>query len=512
MPPKRTGRENARLEEATWSYNENSDASPMIAAQSYALPAPAEIEPAPLLKFSFYCFCIFNLAYYSRFFEWQLWYLHVPLVTSCIALLGAAMEGRLLSTLGTKIGICMAALTVLYAVNIPLSAWKAGSFQTFTQDWLKSLTAFLIAGALVTTVRHCRISLNCIGFGSGIGAALVNWKGHIIGGRLVMGRGSFANSNEIAFDVLLGLPFLALIVLDGKSGKLKRLLALGLICNSVFTLLRTGSRTGIIGFSVLCFLLFLRTSIAGKAGMALAAIFLVVSVMTVFPNSLKERYASIILGSDAREMAQNNAEARQLDAAVSSSAARRALMINAIKVSISHPIFGVGIGQFGTYMSGVERSEGLRSGWQGTHNTYLQISSEAGIPALILFLIMMWLSFKGLRRLYKRADLIDAPESREIANMAFALDASLVAYAVCVFFDYVAYSASLPVLAGFTIALVQAGTASLDALEQRKNGAPLVVQAVNWAPVNPARRWVRPSGVGSSGVNPSWPPPKGRAY
>ena len=66
----------------------------MIATPTYALPAPQEIEPAPLLKFSFYCFCIFNLAYYSRFFEWQLWYLHVPLVTSSIALLGACRKLR----------------------------------------------------------------------------------------------------------------------------------------------------------------------------------------------------------------------------------------------------------------------------------------------------------------------------------------------------------------------------------------------------------------------------------
>jgi O-antigen ligase len=405
----------------------------------------------------------------------------------------------------------MAALTVLYAVNVPLSSWKAGSFQTFTQDWLKSVTAFLIAGALVTTVRHCRTSLHSIGFGAGMGAVLVIWKGQIVGGRLLMGHGTFGNSNEIAFDVLLGLPFLTLILLDGNSGKLKKLLAFCLIGASVVALLRSGSRAGLIGFAVLCFLLFLRTSVAGKAAMAFTAMIFVMAVMTVFPNSLKERYLSIVLGSDVKEMAIDNAEARQLDEAVSSSAARRRLMMNAIKVSVTHPIFGVGIGQFGTYMSGVEKLEGLHSGWQGTHNTYLQISSEAGTPALIIFLIMIGLSFKDLRRLYKRADLVAAPESRDIANMAFALNASLVAYAVCVFFDYVAYAATLPVLAGFTIALVHAGKTSLDALEQRKN-APQVQLVVNLSPVNPARRWVRPSGVSPTGVNPTWLRPNGPVY
>jgi hypothetical protein len=76
--------------------------------------------------------------------------------------------------------------------------------------------------------------------------------------------------------------------------------------------------------------------------------------------------------------------------------------------------------------------------------------------------------------------------------MAFSLNASLVAYAICVFFDYVAYSATLPVLAGFTIALVQVGKTSLDAVERRKNVAAQI-QLVNLAPVNQARRWVRPN-------------------
>ena len=107
----------------------------MVAAPTYALPAPQEIEPAPLLKFSFYCFCIFNLVYYCRFFEWQLWYLSAP-------------------------------LAALYAIDVSLSSWRGGSFRTHTRDWLKSLTAFPIAGALVTIVRRCSTWLNSIGFGA----------------------------------------------------------------------------------------------------------------------------------------------------------------------------------------------------------------------------------------------------------------------------------------------------------------------------------------------------------
>ncbi|MGA7235094.1 MAG: hypothetical protein WBY44_05420, partial [Bryobacteraceae bacterium] len=60
----------------------------MIATPSAVDKVPHETEPTPMLKIGFYSFCLFNLAYYSRFFEWKLSFLHVPLITSSLALLG----------------------------------------------------------------------------------------------------------------------------------------------------------------------------------------------------------------------------------------------------------------------------------------------------------------------------------------------------------------------------------------------------------------------------------------
>ena len=439
----------------------------MTAAQNFSPAAPQELEPPPLLKVSFVCFCIFLLANYSRLFEWHFAEAHVPLITAIIALMGAAMEGRLAAVFGSRIGMCMTILTVLYTVNIPLSTWRRGSVEEYA-GWLKTVLAFAIAGAIIFNLRQCRTALNSIGWATGIAGLLVNWQGASIGGRLSFGRGSFGNSNAIAFGLLIGLPFLILILQDSGSWKLKRLLALCAIASNLLVILRTGSRGGLIGLIALCLFLFLRSSMTAKLAMMVVGGLAIAAAFTVLPRDLKLRYQTILSGSEATSDVQNSTDALAVGYAESSSAARRQLLINSLKVTLSHPLFGVGIGQFGGYMAGIDEAAGRHSGWQGTHNTYTQISSEAGIPALIAFVCLVIFSIQGVRALSRRAQKI--PGAREpakgIIDMAFALTATLLVYAVCICFDYIAYGDTMPILAGFTIALIRCGNSELDRLER----------------------------------------------
>jgi O-antigen ligase len=117
------------------------------------------------------------------------------------------------------------------------------------------------------------------------------------------------------------------------------------------------------------------------------------------------------------------------------------------------PLWGCGIGQFGAYTASLDRDAGRRAGWQGTHNTYTQVSSEAGIPALIVFLVLVVSCFRSLGTCYRRAVRLQTTRARDIANMAYALRTSLWAYAVFAIFSYMAYSATLPVIAGLTVGI-----------------------------------------------------------
>jgi O-antigen ligase len=449
----------------------------MIATPSAVDKVPHETEPTPMLKIGFYSFCLFNLAYYSRFFEWKLSFLHVPLITSSLALLGAAMDGRLLWTFRSKIGTCMAALTVIYAIGLPLSVWRSRSFQTFTAEWLKAVIAFMIAGALVVTFKQCRTALNSIGWGVAVASLLAIYVGRTEYGRLQLGSGTLSNANGLAFILLLGLPFLWLMASASDAPKFKRLVAFCFTLTTIYASVRTGSRAGLIGLLVLFLLFFLRASIIGKLTFCVGVAAFSLCVFSFFP-AIVQRYETMFVGAGAISQAHTAREASALGAAVGSSEARRKLLINSLKVTAEHPLLGVGINGFGAYMAKKETAEGIIPRYQGTHNTYTQVSSEAGIPALIIFLCIMIFSFQGLLRVYKRAKKSPTKVGRQVADVCYALISTLTAYAVCVFFDYVAYDATLPVLAGFAIALGSAARNALAVAEYNQATAPVVAQAV----------------------------------
>jgi O-antigen ligase len=117
---------------------------------------------------------------------------------------------------------------------------------------------------------------------------------------------------------------------------------------------------------------------------------------------------------------------------------RQQLFWRSIEVTMEHPLFGVGPGNF-SQISGA---------WHATHNSFTQMSSEGGIPAFTFYVLILWCGFKNLRATKRLAR--ERPEARLITG---ALLASLMGYVVgstfltmgYQFFAYtlVAYSSAL---------------------------------------------------------------------
>jgi O-antigen ligase len=82
---------------------------------------------------------------------------------------------------------------------------------------------------------------------------------------------------------------------------------------------------------------------------------------------------------------------------------------------LDHPIFGVGPGNFGGY-SGT---------WRVAHNTYTELGAEGGVPALLLFLMIVAKSLINLRRVEKSQA---AKNDMEIQVFTGAMIASFAAY------------------------------------------------------------------------------------
>jgi O-antigen ligase len=120
-----------------------------------------------------------------------------------------------------------------------------------------------------------------------------------------------------------------------------------------------------------------------------------------------------------------------------SAAVRRELLILSLKMTATHPIFGVGPGQF----------ENVTQTWFLTHNTYTQLSSEVGIPGFILFVLVLRQVFRNLKGIQKTEAFRNDPQ---IHIFASALRASFAGYLVGAFFASYGYELFIYALVAFT--------------------------------------------------------------
>jgi O-antigen ligase len=172
--------------------------------------------------------------------------------------------------------------------------------------------------------------------------------------------------------------------------------------------------------------------------------------------------------------------------ALESSALRWQLFLASLRLTVKHPIFGVGPGMFSVANGQAAAAQAggrvVFDAWHETHNTFTQITSEDGIPALLFYCAGLFLCFMTLRRLRKVAHI---PESKEVAQMVFCLRLSLIAFTGTAVFASNAYAYYFPLLAGLCVAFDRAVTARLQNLPETAATATQQLQTI--APSQPAR-------------------------
>jgi O-antigen ligase len=137
--------------------------------------------------------------------------------------------------------------------------------------------------------------------------------------------------------------------------------------------------------------------------------------------------------------------------AVASRMSRLALLKRSVSVTFSHPILGVGPGQFPVEVMDEAKAKNEWYQYLGTHNSYTQVSSECGIPAFLCYFAVIVLSIRLNYKVWKR--FRNRPKSADITSLAVALLSGAVVYSVTSFFFHMAYTGTLPLLAGQTVAL-----------------------------------------------------------
>ena len=407
------------------------------------IPDKTIIEKAGLVFLGLFLFVL-----YSRVTDLWLSQLHLPMVTSVLALVCAVLSGRIMAPLKTRTGILMILLSIWFFFSIPLSYFRMGSLDLWTDMWFKSLCCFLLLVALCTRAADVRRLVHLLAWSILVTAALALQFGQLRAGRLGMPQGLLAGANELAVVMLIGFLFWLNISLDPFTPAVYRAFAVLAQVPVMLTLLKTGSRGTLITAAVVSVFLFIRLSVLKKMAVGAMALIGMAVAMLFVPGEVLNRFTTIFESGEEEQPTVDNP--------TGSTEGRLAVLRRSLIVTMTRPVTGVGMGQFPDYEDFLARQEGRRKGsWVGTHNTYTQISSETGIPGLLLFVAVLFVAYRriaGVERVLRKGR---TRHELGVAHQALHLRALLLAYFIFFFFEHSAYMPFWPTVLGLVAALTE---------------------------------------------------------
>ena len=371
--------------------------------------------------------------------------LRLTMILTLVSMAAAVLTGGFLHAIKTPVVVLFTAFTGWFLLTTVSSEWRSGSVNTLTTYWIPSYACLLVIPSLISTIDQCRKACYVLAFSLiPILLATVVFQSQVAGRDQIL-YGTLGNPNDLAFALLMLIPFAVFVIKSEPLRSWKTIACLLAILFAVLKTLKTGSRSGLITM-VSCFvILFCVGKMQSKLKiLVLAGVIVAIAAATVSTQTLN-RYATVFSGTLVdSDMSQNEVSA------VESATARKMLLQESVNLMLEHPLFGVGPGVFAAVLAGEQKNRGEAQSWHEAHNSYTQIGSEMGIPGFLLYGSVLLYCLKRTVSTYWRTRR--NPARVAIFRMSASLSMALVIFAICAFFGTYSYTYQFPVLAG----LVQA--------------------------------------------------------
>ena len=300
----------------------------------------------------------------------------------------------------------------------------------YWQNTVQGSLLFLAAAGLLTTLADFRkffATLACAGLTA---CALGIVWGTVRNGRFALRAGPYSDPNYYAMFLLALAP--VIWVLFARKPLWIRLCGMAATALPLLLAVRTISRGGFVGMLAMLLVVFFLSSIKMRILIASLSVVTLVVLLAFLPAALRSRLAAAarITSSDANQ--QPGEEGHIV--ADNSTVARQTLLGTGIALTLENPLFGVGPGNFGSTVVEFGKTQGLDWAPLNTHNSYTQISSETGIPGVILFLLLIFFSVKNVVSVLRQTSFRGANPDPELHLWAAALLVSFAALFTCMFF------------------------------------------------------------------------------
>ncbi|HYL77032.1 MAG TPA: O-antigen ligase family protein [Bryobacteraceae bacterium] len=392
-------------------------------------------------------YCAYALSGYLN--DWSLHYFGGKAYLSIAALVLLPVvwllcDGRFRGS-RNPIGRWWIAFLACLLIATPFSYWRMGSLTMLSNYIPRCYLGFFFITAFITSVSRCR-TLMYINIASSVCllASCLKFGEYSDDGRLYIPESLFyRNANELALALLLGAVQFAFLVYG--RGVIRKLVGAAGIFVCIALMLRTGSRGCLLAALAASALVFFVSR--HRAVVAAIALLVILAGIMLAPSMALRRLSMLSFDFD---VAKNDAEG----SAIGSGIERSELFKRSLLETAKHPLLGIGPDQFAAKVWGDATKQGKWGAWLGTHNSYTQVSSECGIPALICYVAIIFWSLRLNYRLYRRTS--NDPSLSDVSALSMCLLAGTLVYAVGTFFFHMAYTNSLPVLSGMTVSLTLA--------------------------------------------------------
>jgi O-antigen ligase len=292
--------------------------------------------------------------------------------------------------------------------------------------------------ALTATKKDLSRLLGILGVACVVAVALGFINSDFKSGRMSVdqGNGELTNSNDYAAYLTLMLPALAYLTLRPGRPKILNVFGIALSGISIYEILSTGSRGGLVGLGVM--LLFVAFVVKGRVRFAILIGIPVVTLAALpfIPQESAERLKTLFSSDNSSVSGE----------AVESKEARMELLKESLRITWQHPLTGIGPDQFMVGQAQSAKERGQRGMWHVTHNSWTQVSSECGIPAALLYISAVVITFLRLFRHRKNPD-------KDVAAIALTGAIMLVGFSTCICFLSMGYAIQLLVLTGLANAV-----------------------------------------------------------
>jgi len=409
------------------------------------------LEPAPFgapaqprrTTLAYRALVLFSFLYFFRPEDFIPGLNHVPMgkiaggVALAALIFGVKRKDRGQMPLEGKI---LVAILVQMILSVPTAFWRGGALDTIVNKFSKGVIVALLISLVITKMSQLRKLLYIQGAAVAlvtIGSLVIH---HTKEGRLMgIQKGILENSNDLAINIAINFPLCMAFVFAAK-GALKKVMWSCALLALMYGVIATYSRSGLIAMVISCLICLWEFGVKGKRFMLLASTLLLgvlaVGGLVASPK-YRQRITSLVL-RDPSALGSGTMEAK----GEASLQARSKLLKESISLMVHHPIFGVGPGNF----------PAITGEWRVAHNTYTELGAEAGVPGLVLFLALLIVAMRRVRRIRKLPAYKADPEIRLWAS---ALWAAITGYAAGAMFASTEYNLFPYFIVGYICALYQ---------------------------------------------------------